>query len=200
MKVLLLKDVFKLGRAGDLKKVADGYARNFLLPRGFASPATAGALKQAERVRAAGDKLRDQENIEKAGIAEALDGLRLEFAVRASEQGRLYGSVTHQMVANAIEEAIGDEVDRRSVMVPPIRDIGVFEVPIRLTADLVPTVTAVVYPEGEVPPNPDDVANGEPQLVTDIDEIAGQTELESSTSIGNTESELAADEFAAAAE
>lgn len=200
MKVLLLKDVFKLGRAGDLKKVADGYARNFLLPRGFASPATAGALKQAERVRAAGDKLRDQENIEKAGIAEALDGLRLEFPVRASEQGRLYGSVTHQMVANAIEEAIGDEVDRRSVMVPPIRDIGVFEVPIRLTADLVPTVTVVVYPEGEVPPNPDDVANGEPQLVTDIDEIAGQTELESPTSIGNTESELAVDELAAAAE
>ncbi len=76
MKVLLLKDVFKLGRAGDLKKVSDGYARNFLLPRGFASPATAGALKQAERVRAAGDKLRDQENTEKAGIAEALNGLR----------------------------------------------------------------------------------------------------------------------------
>ena len=67
MKVLLLKDVFKLGRAGDLKKVADGYARNFLLPRGFASPATAGALKQAERVRAAGDKLRDKENNEKVG-------------------------------------------------------------------------------------------------------------------------------------
>ena len=200
MKVLLLKDVFKLGRAGDFKNVADGYARNFLLPRGFASPATAGALKQAERVRAAGDKLRDKENNEKAGIAEALNGLRLEFPVRSSEQGRLYGSVTHQMVANAIEAAIGDEVDRRSVMVPPIRDIGVFEVPIRLTADLVPTVTAVVYPEDEVPPDPDDVLNGEPQLVTDTDEITGQTEMESSTSIGNTESELAVDEPAAAAE
>ena len=200
MKVLLLKDVFKLGLAGELKKVADGYARNFLLPLGFATPATAGALKQAERVRAAGDKLRHQENSEKAGIADALNGLRLEFPVRASEQGRLYGSVTHQMVANAIEAAIGEEVDRRSVMVPPIREIGAFEVPIRLTADLVPSVTAVVYPEGEVPPDPDDVATDEPQLVTDTDEMAGQTELESSTEIGHTGSELAAEKPAAAAE
>ncbi len=151
MKVLLLKDVFKLGLAGDVKEVADGYARNFLLPLGSATPATAGALKQAERVRAAGDKLRKHENREKAGIADALDGLRLEFPVRASEQGRLYGSITHQMIVYAIEAATGEEIDRRSVMAPPLREIGVFKVPIRLTADLVPSVIAVLYPEGEVP-------------------------------------------------
>ena len=152
MKVLLLKDVFKLGLAGEVKKVADGYARNFLLPRGFAAPATDGALKQADRVRADGDKLREQENREKSGIADALTGLRLEFPVRASEQGRLYGSVTHQMVADAIESAIGESIDRRSVMAQPLREIGIFEVPIRLTADLVPLVIAVVYPETEDPP------------------------------------------------
>ena len=153
MKVLLLKDVFKLGLAGEVKNVADGYARNFLLPRGFAAPATDGALKQADRVRADGDKLREQENREKSGIADALTGLRLEFPVRASEQGRLYGSVTHQMVADAIESATGENIDRRSVMAQPLREIGTFEVPIRLTADLVPRVTAVVYPETEDPPD-----------------------------------------------
>jgi large subunit ribosomal protein L9 len=200
MKVLLLKDVFKLGLAGDVKKVADGYARNFLLPRGFAILATAGALKQAERVRAAGDKLRQQENREKAGIADVLGGLRLEFQVRASEQGRLYGSVTHQMVADAIEAATGEEIDRRSVMAPPLREIGVFEVPIRLTADLVPSVTTVLYSEGELPPSPDDVGTDEPRTETDLDAIAVQPEPESSAVVEQDESELVAEEPAAAAD
>ncbi len=200
MKVLLLKDVFKLGLAGAVKKVADGYARNFLLPRGFAIPATVGALKQEERVRAAGDKLRQQENLDKAGIADVLTGLRLEFPVRASEQGRLYGSVTHQMVANAINAAIGEEIDRRSVMAPPLREIGVFEVPIRLTADLVPSVTVVLYPENEVPPGPDNVLAHGRQPEMDSDAIAAQPEPESSVLVEQDESELAPEEPDAAAE
>ncbi|HJO33922.1 MAG: 50S ribosomal protein L9 [Anaerolineales bacterium] len=200
MKVLLLRDVYKLGLAGDVKKVADGYARNFLLPRGFATAATAGALKQAERVRASGDKLRQHENREKAGVAEALTGLRLEFPVRASEQGRLYGSVTHQMVADAIEAATGEAVDRRSVMAPPLRETGVFEVPVRLTADLVPTVTAVLYPEDEEPPGPDDVATDEQQLETETDAVAAQPEPESSGEAGQIEPEVEVDDPPPAAE
>ncbi len=200
MKILLLKDVFKLGLAGDVKTVADGYARNFLLPGGFAAPATAGALKESERVRAAGDKLRLQENSEKAGISDAISGLRLEFPVRASDQGRLYGSVTHQMVADAIEAATGEEIDRRSVMAPPLREIGVFDVPIRLTVDLVPSVTAVLYREGEVPPGPDDVVTDEPQPETDADAIATQTEPESFAVAEHAEIELTAEEPVTAAE
>jgi len=181
MKVLLLKDVFKLGLAGEVKKVADGYARNFLLARGFATPATAGALKQADRVRADGDKLREKENREKSGIADALTGLRLEFPVRASEQGRLYGSVTHQMVADAIESAIGENIDRRSVMAQPLREIGIFEVPIRLTADLVPRVTAVVYPETEDPPGAQMHLDQEDQLPqTDSEAVAPEVDSHAS--------------------
>lgn len=190
MKVLLLKDVFKLGLAGDVKKVADGYARNFLLPRGFGTHATPGALKQADRVRAAGDKLRKQENIEKSEIADALSGLRLEFPVRASEQGRLYGSITHQMVANAIEEATGEGIDRRSVMAPPLREIGVFDIPIRLTADLVPSVIAVLYPEGEAPPQTDDSETGEPNPEMDADPINAQHEPEPSAVLADSESDM----------
>ncbi len=200
MKVLFLMDFFKMGLDWDVKNVADGYARNFLLPRGLAIPATIGALKQEERIRTAGEKLRQQENREKAGIADVLGGLRLEFQVRASEQGRLYGSVTHQMVADAIEAATGEEIDRRSVMAPPLREIGVFEVPIRLTADLVPSVTTVLYPEGELPPSPDDVGTDEPRTETDLDAIAVQPEPESSAVVEQDESELVAEEPAAAAD
>ena len=149
MKVMLLQDVYNLGRAGDVKKVADGYARNYLLPRAFAVPATVGVQKQAENVRAAGDKRREQENLDKAGTAKLLSELRLEFPMRAGEQGRLYGSVTHQMIADAIESTTGEKIDRRNVIAPPIRELGIVEVPIRLTADLIPSVKVVVYQEGE---------------------------------------------------
>ncbi|MFQ5407599.1 MAG: 50S ribosomal protein L9 [Anaerolineales bacterium] len=149
MKVLLLRDVYKLGHAGDVKKVADGYARNYLLPRRLAIPATAGALKQADRVRAAATELRVKENREKAGLAERLADLQLAFPVRASEQGKLYGSVTHQMIADAITTAVGESIDRRSIMSPPLRQIGEYHVPIRLTSDLVPNVHVLVHHEDQ---------------------------------------------------
>ncbi|MBH28071.1 MAG: 50S ribosomal protein L9 [Chloroflexi bacterium] len=160
MKVMLLQDVYNLGRAGDVRQVADGYARNYLLPRAFAVPATVGVQKQAENVRIAGDKRREQENRDKAGTAELLDNLRIEFPVRAGEQGRLYGSVTHQMIADAIEDATGEMIDRRNVIAPPIRELGIVEVPIRLTADLIPSVTVVVYQEGESSDSQDDSVIG----------------------------------------
>lgn len=152
MKVLLLADVYKLGQAGDVKKVADGYARNYLIPRRMATPATQGALKQSNRVRATATTLREKENLEKAGLAERLQGLRLTFGVRASEQGRLYGSVTHQMIVDAIEAACSEKIDRRSVMSPPLRQIGAYDVPIRLTANLVPEVSVIVHHEDQAPP------------------------------------------------
>ena len=169
MKVMLLKDVYNLGRAGDVKKVADGYARNYLLPRAFAVPATVGVQKQAENVRIAGDKRREQENRDKAGAAELLANLRIEFPVRAGEQGRLYGSVTHQMIADAIEDATGETIDRRSVIAPPIRELGIVEVPIRLTADLIPRVTVVVYQEGESSDSQEDSVIGSDESKIEID-------------------------------
>ena len=170
MKVMLLQDVYNLGRAGDVRQVADGYARNYLLPRAFAVPATVGVQKQAENVRIAGDKRREQENRDKAGTAELLDNLRIEFPVRAGEQGRLYGSVTHQMIADAIEDATGEMIDRRNVIAPPIRELGIVEVPIRLTADLIPSVTVVVYQDGESSESQDvsTIGDDESEIVVDM--------------------------------
>lgn len=151
MKVLLLKDVHKLGRAGDIKKVADGYGRNYLIPQGLAILATPGAIKQAEHIREKATLARQALNQELSGVAEKINGLRLTFAAKAGETGKLYGSITPAMVAEAIKAKCGYSVDRRGVDMQPIRNLGKYEVPVRLTVDLTPTVRIIVHREGEQP-------------------------------------------------
>jgi large subunit ribosomal protein L9 len=151
MKVLLLKDVYKLGRAGDVKKVADGYGRNYLLPQGLAALATPGMLKQSERIRGQAEKERNRLNIEMGAIAEQLGGLTLNFGVKAGETGKLYGSITSAMIVEGIEQETGAVIDRRQVEAQPIKILGVHIVKIRLTIDLIPEITVVVYREGESP-------------------------------------------------
>jgi large subunit ribosomal protein L9 len=149
MRVLLLKDVYKLGHAGDVKKVADGYARNFLIPQRLATLATAGAIKQAETLRQNAAIARAKLNAELSGVAEKLNGLTVMFAVKAGETGKLYGSVTSAQIADEIKKASGLEVDRRNVGHQPLRELGEFKVPVRLTTDLIPQVRVVVHREGE---------------------------------------------------
>ena len=111
MKILLLKDVYHLGHAGDVKKVADGYGRNYLIPQGFAVMATAGALKQAESIRAKAEVIRKQQNTEMSAVSDRINGTWITFASKAGETGKLYGSITSQMVAEKISEKAGVEVD-----------------------------------------------------------------------------------------
>src|SRR5512140_1354703 len=115
MKVLLIKDVYKLGRAGDVKKVADGYGRNFLLPQAMAVLATPGAMSTAERIRAKAAERRTVLNDEMGSVAEALKGIQLSFGARAGETGKLYGSITSQDVADAIKQKSGVEVKRQQL-------------------------------------------------------------------------------------
>jgi large subunit ribosomal protein L9 len=149
MKVMLLKDIYKLGNAGDVKKVADGYARNYLIPQGLAMMARPGVLKQAERIREKATEERVRLNEELGEVAERLSGLELTFAVKAGETGRLYGSVTSQMIATSIEENAGAVVERRNIETQPIKLLGVHTIPVRLTIDLVPEVTILIHREGE---------------------------------------------------
>jgi large subunit ribosomal protein L9 len=151
MRVLLLKDVYKLGHAGDVKRVADGYARNFLIPQGLATLASAGALARADSIRASADKQRVVLNNELGGLAERINGLTLTFAARAGETGKLYGSITSAQIAEAITAQLGESVDRRNVGHQPLRELGEHKVPVRLTADLIPSVTVIVHREGESP-------------------------------------------------
>ena len=149
MKVLLIKDVYKLGRAGDVKKVADGFGRNFLLPQKLAVLATPGAMKTAEKVRSQGEVQRTKLNSELKDLAEHVNGITLTFAAKAGETGKLYGSITTQDVAAAIMEQTKYEVKRQQIDMQPIRELGEFKAHVRLTIDLIPEVKIIVHREGE---------------------------------------------------
>ncbi|MEW6717021.1 MAG: 50S ribosomal protein L9 [Chloroflexota bacterium] len=181
MKVMLLKDVYKLGRAGDIKRVADGYGRNYLIPQGLAVLATPGVMKQAERIRMQASAQRQALNLELGGVAEKIGQLALTFAAKAGETGTLYGSVTTQMIAEAISERIGTEVARRQIDSQPLRALGEYIVPVRLTVDLIPEVRVIVYREGEASPT---VMESEPSEVLESPETEaeeGEEVLEAET-------------------
>ncbi|MEN6481099.1 MAG: 50S ribosomal protein L9 [Anaerolineaceae bacterium] len=149
MKILLLKDVYKLGRAGDVKRVADGYGRNYLLPNGLAVLATPGAMKMTDSIREKAAERRAVLNKELGGIAEQVAKVKLAFATKAGETGKLYGSITTQMIADAINKKLGTEIERHQVEIQPIRNLGEYKAHVRLTVDLVPEVKIVVHREGE---------------------------------------------------
>lgn len=153
MKVLLIKDVYKLGRAGDMKKVADGYGRNFLIPQGMAVLATPGALKQADRIRQQATERRAVVNEEMTAIAEVLAKVQLSFGARAGETGKLYGSITSQDIADQILEKSGVTIKRQQIDMQPLRSLGDHVIHIRLTMDLIPEMKVTVFREGEAEPS-----------------------------------------------
>jgi len=154
MKVLLIKDVYKLGRAGDVKRVADGFGRNFLLPQGLAVLATPGAMRQVETIRAKATTRRAALNQEMASVAEVLKGAFVTFASKAGETGKLYGSVTSQMITDELNKKYNLQLDRHQVEIQPIRALGEFKAHARLTVDLTPEIKIYVHREGETPALP----------------------------------------------
>jgi len=148
MKVLLTETVDDLGSAGEVKKVADGYARNFLIPKGLAVPATAAALKQAELRRQAGARRQKREEVKAESLARTLSQVTLTFQAKAGEKDKLYGSVTNADIAEALERETGQAIDKRKVeLEEPIRELGSYYVPIKLLPDLTPQVTVIVERE-----------------------------------------------------
>lgn len=149
MKVLLVKDVYKLGHAGDVKKVADGYGRNFLLPQGLAVLATPGALKTITKIQAKATIERAQLNQEMSGIAEQLSNVELQFISKAGETGKLYGSITSQMIVDELNTQLGTSFSKHQIEIDPIRTLGEHPATIRLTVDLNPKIKIIVKREGE---------------------------------------------------
>jgi len=148
MRVLLIETVDNLGSAGQVKKVADGYARNFLIPRGLAVPATAGALKQAELRRQAESRRQKQEEVKAESLGRTLSQVTLTFQVKAGEKDKLYGSITSADIAEAFERETGQAIDKRKIeLEEPIRELGSYDVAIRLLSDLAPRVTVIVERE-----------------------------------------------------
>jgi large subunit ribosomal protein L9 len=148
MKIVLRKDVPKVGEAGSVQTVKNGYARNYLIPQGMAVLATDGELKAAAHNQAVKErKIARQENQLQA-LADRINGQRLTFVARAGEQGRLYGSVTAGDIAERLSGQIGEAIDRRRVQLDePLRTTGEHTVHVHLVGRLRPEVTVIV--EGE---------------------------------------------------
>jgi len=150
MKVLLIEDVENLGTAGQIKVVADGYARNFLIPKGLAVLATEGAIQQARLQSKAEAKRQRRAGEEAASLAEILWQLTLTFKAKAGEKDRLYGSITSADIVEALERQTGRAFDKRKVQLKgAIHELGVHRVPIKLMTDVIPEITVVVEREEE---------------------------------------------------
>lgn len=147
MKLLLTDDVSTLGKKGDVVDVSDGYARNYLLPKGKAVKATDGAVRQAEAMRVAREESERQAKEQAERVATQLVGTRVVIAAQAGDEGKLYGSVGVADVVEGIRKFTGVEVDRKAVMLAaPIRDIGLHEVQIHLHSQVEFPITLDVIP------------------------------------------------------
>ncbi|NDJ52386.1 MAG: 50S ribosomal protein L9 [Chloroflexi bacterium] len=151
MKVILLQDVYNQGVAGELVDVAPGYARNYLIPQGMAVKATPGALRQLQNLSERAEVRRAELAQHYEKVAEKIEELTLYFPVRAGESGKLYGSVTTAEIAEQIQEELGLELDKRRVGDRPLRELGDFDIPVRLDMGFSPMVKVVLFREGEDP-------------------------------------------------
>jgi len=170
MKIILLQDVEGLGKAGDLKEVANGYARNYLLPRRLAAGATPGLIaNRSQRIAAEQRRLEKQAELNRQ-LAERLAQITLIFKAKVGRQGRLYGSITSQDVASALQEAEGIAIDRRAIdLSEPIRSLGTFSVPVKVAANQEPKITVNVIDEaGKV------AASQEPEITDEASQVAAE--------------------------
>ncbi len=151
IQVLLTQEVEKLGKAGEVKRVARGFARNFLLPRGLAVIPTAGAMRQVEMNAKAAMKRNAKLSNDAKGLAEQLAKQMLVFTAKVGEQGRLYGSITTQDIADKLQEQLGVEIDRRKIeLAEPLRLVGDHSVTIRLHGDVSAKVAIQIKAEEEL--------------------------------------------------
>ena len=148
MKVILLQDVDGLGKVGELKDVANGYARNYLLPKKLAAGATPQLLANYQQRIAAEQRRLEKQNEQNRQQSERLSQITLTFKARVGGQGRLYGSITSQDIAAALRESEGITIDRRMIELPdPIRTLGTYHVPVKIAQKLAPEITVNVVDE-----------------------------------------------------
>jgi large subunit ribosomal protein L9 len=145
MRIILQKEIDKLGAPGDIVQVADGYARNYLIPRGLAAPATKGTVRHAERLRAGHEERQRRARQEAEAVASRLAKAPVRIAAQAGEEGRLFGSITAQDVADEVGKQLDHPIDRRRVHLDePIRSLGTHEVKVHLHPEVDATVTVDV--------------------------------------------------------
>jgi large subunit ribosomal protein L9 len=148
VKVILTKDVAKVGKSGELKSVADGFATNFLIPQQLAVPAAGGAYRAWQHDIASREEKRVRERGEAEVTANRIASTTLTMGVKVGEGGKLYGSITTKDIADALARR-GIEVDRHKIdLEDPLKSLGTYKVAIKVSAGLTPEVTVVVEPKG----------------------------------------------------
>ena len=185
VKVVFLETVEGSGSMGEVKTVRPGYARNYLLPKGLAAPATPEILARAEKLREIEEERQRIQDEHAKELVGKLEGKLLIIEVRVGEQGRLYGSVTSADIAEKAGEILGEELDRRRVLLPEvIRSVGIYKVPVRLSRTVLPDLEVVVV-DAEAPQG----------VEATIEELRNQnSESEFDTSEASDISEVTTDE------
>jgi large subunit ribosomal protein L9 len=144
MKVVLIKDVQNLGNAGEVKEVADGYARNFLIPGGYVELATEAAVKRAEKLRVEKEKRAEEELKKAEELASKLEGVSVTIKTKADESGRLYAAVKPEEISKALSGK-GFDVDKDKIVIgEPIKEVGDYEVVVNLNHGLEVKIGVVV--------------------------------------------------------
>jgi large subunit ribosomal protein L9 len=145
MKVVLLEDVRGTGKAGDTKEVADGYARNYLIPRKLAAPASRGALQAIEREKATAERRSQKDLTDARALAAQLESTPLVLKVKTGKEGKLFGAVTNADVASALKQQRDINIDRRKIQFPePVRGLGPATCEIKLNAQVTARVPLMV--------------------------------------------------------
>jgi len=150
MKVILLRDIYKHGVAGEVVEVADGFARNYLIPRGMAQKASKSALKAHTKLMEQVEARRAQYENMLNDVARQIDGVELIFERRAASTGTLFGSVTTQDIADALDAKTGIDINRRRISQQSLRELGEYDVPVRLGSEISPVLHIVIVREGEL--------------------------------------------------
>ncbi len=151
MQVILLQDLYKHGVAGEVVRVADGFARNYLIPRKIAMQATTSALRQTETIRQNVEARKAQYNNMLNELAHQIDGVELIFGRRAASTGKLFGSVTTQEIADELDRVTSVDINRRRISQQSLREVGTHRVPVRLGTEIAPTLTITIVPEDDLP-------------------------------------------------
>ena len=200
MRVVFLEDVSGVAQGGDVKEVKNGFARNYLIPKNLAEPATHNALQRIERLKKQSDDTRLKILADVRALAEELDGVQVNVEMRVGGRGRLYGSVTNAIVAEELSRITGREIDRRTLEIAePIRQLGMFGVGLRLHPEVKAEVKVLVYAAGTDPAAQEDGGEGvegEAEAVDTGDEVAETETVHTKDEVAEIETVDTKDEVA----
>jgi large subunit ribosomal protein L9 len=148
MRVIFLKDVKGQGKKGEIKNVSDGYASNFLIPKGLANPASDSSVKQQEHLNAVEQKHKEKEKQQAQALADKIGALTLNLKTKAGEGGRLFGSITSKHIADELKKSTKIDIDKRKILLDdPIRSLGVTEVQIKVHPEVKATLKVQISEE-----------------------------------------------------